>query len=207
MFHTMMQSMFHLQLPILEKILRPIIVYVCLIALLRAFGKRELAQLNPFDLVVLLSLSNTVQNAIIGDDNSVSGGIIGAVALLSINWLLMRLLYSQPKVTEALEGTKTILVQDGKVDQKALKTETLTHEELISVLNKNGFNRPEDVKLCVLEPNGTFYVEGITPNTEAIHSRKLLEAVTHLHQEIRELRAALELSKGEASASAEGSTS
>lgn len=78
----MLHEMFHIPIPILEKILRPILVYLALIVLLRVFGKRELAQLNPFDLVVLLSLSNTVQNAIIGDDNSLSGGIIGAVALL-----------------------------------------------------------------------------------------------------------------------------
>ena len=75
-------DMFYLTLPIAEKILRPVIMYLVLVMLIRLFGKRELAQLNPFDLVVLLTLSNTVQNAIIGDDNSVAGGIIGAAALL-----------------------------------------------------------------------------------------------------------------------------
>ena len=82
------QHMFQLPLPVLEKLLRPVIVFLVLVGLLRLFGKRELAQLNPFDLVVLLSLSNTVQNAIIGDDNSVTGGVIGAFALLAINWLV-----------------------------------------------------------------------------------------------------------------------
>lgn len=87
MFHAMMQSMFHAQLPLLEKILRPVVVYLFLVLLLRIFGKRELAQLNPFDLVVLLSLSNTVQNAMIGDDNSVSGGLVGAFSLApSTGW-------------------------------------------------------------------------------------------------------------------------
>jgi uncharacterized membrane protein YcaP (DUF421 family) len=189
MFHTIMQSMFQMQLPWLEKILRPIIVYLVLIAFLRIFGKRELAQLNPFDLVVLLSLSNTVQNAIIGNDNSVSGGVIGAFALLTINWILMRLLFKAPKITAAIEGTKTILVSNGAVDQSAMKRETLTHDDLISVLNKNGFNRPEDVKLCVLEPNGTFYVEGITPDKESVHSQELMAAVNELTRELRELRA------------------
>jgi uncharacterized membrane protein YcaP (DUF421 family) len=189
MFHTIMQSMFQMQLPWLEKILRPIIVYLILIAFLRIFGKRELAQLNPFDLVVLLSLSNTVQNAIIGNDNSVSGGVIGAFALLTINWILMRLLFKAPKITAAIEGTKTILVSNGTVDQLAMKKETLTHDDLISVLNKNGFNRPEDVKLCVLEPNGTFYVEGITPDKETAHSIELMEAVAELTRQLRELRA------------------
>jgi uncharacterized membrane protein YcaP (DUF421 family) len=191
MFHSIMQSMFHMELPLLEKVLRPIIVYLCLVIFLRVFGKRELAQLNPFDLVVLLSLSNTVQNAIIGNDNSVTGGLVGAFALLAINWLLMRVLYKAPKVTAALEGSKTVLISDGVVNDVAMKQETLTHDDLISVLNKNGFNRPEDVKLCVLEPNGTFYVEGITPTTETVHSRQLMEAVTKLAQEVRDLRAEL----------------
>src|ERR1700733_1344663 len=107
MLQNVLQSMFHLPVPLLEKIARPIVVYLFLVIFLRIFGKRELAQLNPFDLVVLLSLSNTVQNAIIGNDNSVSGGVIGAFSLLTINWLLTRLLFKSPKLEEALEGTKT----------------------------------------------------------------------------------------------------
>jgi hypothetical protein len=105
MLHTLSGNMFHLPVPIAEKILRPAIVYLFLIVFLRLFGKRELAQLNPFDLVVLLSLSNTVQNAMIGDDNSVTGGVLGAFSLLAINWLLMWLLYRAPKLDAALEGT------------------------------------------------------------------------------------------------------
>ena len=93
------ENMFHLPVPLIEKLLRPVIVYLVLVLLLRLFGKRELAQLNPFDLVVLLSLSNTVQNAIIGEDNSVTGGIIGAVSLLTINWLVVRLLFRSPRLT------------------------------------------------------------------------------------------------------------
>ena len=108
---SILHSMFHMSLPVMEKILRPVIVYLCLIVFLRLFGKRELAQLNPFDLVVLLSLSNTVQNAIIGDDNSVSGGVIGAFALLAINWLLMRVLYKAPKITTTLQGSPPVRVK------------------------------------------------------------------------------------------------
>jgi uncharacterized membrane protein YcaP (DUF421 family) len=191
MLHNMLQSMFHLQLPVLEKILRPVIVYIALIVFLRLFGKRELAQLNPFDLVVLLSLSNTVQNAIIGDDNSVSGGLIGAFALLAINWVLALVIYRAPKLNQALEGKQAVLVRNGKVDKKAMEQEHLTHEELISVLNKNGINDPSAVKLCVLEPNGTFFVEGMTPSTETVHSRELMDAVEKLGREVRELRAEL----------------
>src|SRR5947209_9926811 len=112
----MIESMFHLHLPVLEQILRPMIMYVCLVTFLRIFGKRELAQLNPFDLVVLLSLSNTVQNAIIGDDNTVTGGLVGAFSLLTINWLMSRLLYNNPKINAALEGPETVLIRNGVID-------------------------------------------------------------------------------------------
>src|SRR6202007_1397122 len=98
--HHIISDLFTLPLPVFEKILRPILVYVFLVLLLRVFGKRELAQLNPFDLVVLLSLSNTVQNAIIGDDNTVSGGIIGAVALLVTNYLVVRFLFKHRRLDE-----------------------------------------------------------------------------------------------------------
>ena len=145
--------------------------------------------MNPFDLVVLLSLSNTVQNAIIGDDNSVSGGVIGAFALLAINWLLMRVLYKAPKITTTLQGSPTTLIKDGVVLEDALAEETLTHEELISVLNKNGFNDPSDVSECVLEPNGTFFVKGKTPTSETVHSKELMRAIEQLSRELAELRA------------------
>jgi uncharacterized membrane protein YcaP (DUF421 family) len=189
--NNVMHSMFHMPLPVMEKILRPVIVYLCLIAFLRLFGKRELAQLNPFDLVVLLSLSNTVQNAMIGDDNSVSGGVIGAFALLAINWLLMWVLYRTPKVNSALEGSAAVLIKDGVVLEDALKKETLTYEELLSALNKNGFNDPADVAECVLEPSGTFFVKGKTPTSETLHSGELMKAIERLSAEVAELRVEL----------------
>jgi uncharacterized membrane protein YcaP (DUF421 family) len=187
----MLTNMFHLPLPVMEKILRPVIVYIFLIAFLRLFGKRELAQLNPFDLVVLLSLSNTVQNAIIGDDNSVTGGLIGAFALLAINWVLARLLFRLPKVNEALEGTKTVLISHGVVDQAALKMETLTELELRAVLHKQGINDYSEVETCVLEPNGTFYVEQMKPTLDETHIAALKEAIEALRGDVRAMRAEL----------------
>src|ERR1700748_1812719 len=109
----MWHDVFSLGVPLADKILRSIVVYLCLIILLRIFGKRELAQLNPLDLVVLLSLSNTVQNAIIGEDNSVSGGIIGALALLAANWILNRVLYKWQGLNRLLQGDETVLIRDG----------------------------------------------------------------------------------------------
>ncbi len=186
------QDMFHLPIPLLEKLARPVIVYLCLIVFLRLFGKRELAQLNPFDLVVLLSLSNTVQNAIIGDDNSVTGGIVGAFALLATNWLLMWVLYRMPKLTKTLEGTSSLIIQGGVVDEGEMKRQTLTPEDLTSVLNKNGFSDPSEVDLCVLEPNGTFYVKGKTPSIEQVEMGEVMAVLGQLSDEVRALRLELE---------------
>jgi uncharacterized membrane protein YcaP (DUF421 family) len=108
-----LHDMFVLGLPVTEKMLRPITVYVFLIAGLRVAGKRELAQLNPFDLVVLLTLSNTVQNAIIGDDNSVTGGIIGATTLLFVNYVVVRFLFEHEKLERLVEGDPDVLT--GKI--------------------------------------------------------------------------------------------
>jgi uncharacterized membrane protein YcaP (DUF421 family) len=171
---------------------RPILVYLCLIIFLRLFGKRELAQLNPFDLVVLLSLSNTVQNAIIGDDNSVTGGLLGAFSLLAINWALMWFLYRTPKLNKALEGHPSTLIRSGVVDQAEMKRQSLTTEDLISVLNKNGFNYMEDVEECVLEPNGTFYIRGITPSSDELEQKDLMAAIERLSTEVKDLRKMLE---------------
>src|SRR5579862_6229745 len=124
--HEVLSNMFHLPLPVLEKILRPMVVYLFLVGFLRLFGKRELAQLNPFDLVVLLSLSNTVQNAMIGDDNSVSGGVIGAFSLLTVTWLLTRILFRAPKLNKIFELSPTVLIRHGVVDWEATKKKALT---------------------------------------------------------------------------------
>ncbi len=189
MMHKLLDDMFQMQLPILEKLLRPLLVYLALVILVRVFGKRELAQLNPFDLIVLLSLSNTVQNAIIGDDNSVSGGVIGAFALLATNWLVVRTLYNSPRLTRAVEGSSAILIRDGKVDKEALKREKLTHEELLEVIHRNGFEHLHDVGRCEIEPNGSFYVEPVEPSKADKLHEELVSRLDSLTREIASLRA------------------
>ncbi|WP_035347865.1 DUF421 domain-containing protein [Edaphobacter aggregans] len=184
----MIDSMFHLQLPLIEKILRPILVYLCLILFLRLFGKRELAQLNTFDLIVLLCLSNTVQNAIIGDDNTVSGGIVGVFSLLGINFLLTRLLFRFPKLNRVLEGKETVLIRHGKVDQDAVKREALTELELKTILHKEGLNDYSQVELCVLEPGGNFYVDEADPLAEGRQRSEILRDIKALTAEVQELR-------------------
>src|SRR5437773_7628000 len=141
---------FVLAIPLLEKILLPILVYAFLVVSLRLSGKRELVQLNPLDLVVLLTLSNTVQNAIIGDDNSVLGGIISATSLLATNFLVVRFLYRHRKLDQLVEGRADVLIEDGKVRTQHLKTELITMAQLEAAARKQGFSTLSEVSQCVL---------------------------------------------------------
>jgi len=185
-----LDHMFQMPLPLLEKLARPVIVYIVLVLLLRIFGKRELAQLNPFDLVVLLSLSNTVQNAIIGEDNSVTGGVVGAIGLLAINWVVVRMLFRSPKLTRLLEGRSITLIKNGQVDTKALERESLTREELIEVIHRQGFEHIHEVRKCDLEPNGTFYIESFDPSSAEKHHTELIAKLDALTREVASLKSA-----------------
>jgi uncharacterized membrane protein YcaP (DUF421 family) len=186
--HDMWKDMFVLGVPILEKILRPMIVYVFLIIGLRLSGKRELAQLNPFDLIVLLTLSNTVQNAIIGNDNSVTGGIIGAASLLVINYLVVRFLYDHRKLEQIVEGSPDVLIENGKVHEHKLKKELITKEELAAAARKQGFDSLSEVHQCVLEPGGTLSFTARKPATEDIRHQELLKKFDALTEELARLR-------------------
>src|SRR5438552_10639930 len=154
----MWDHMFTLMLPVAEKMLRPTIVYVFVVVMLRIFGKRELAQLNPFDLVVLLSVSNTVQNAIIGEDNSLIGGLIGAFTLFAVNYLVVRFLFKHRRLDEILEGQPTVLMEHGQVLGDALAKELLTPGELLNVAHRQGFESLNEIERCVLEPGGIFFI-------------------------------------------------
>lgn len=189
------QDMFGLGVPVAEKILRPIIVYVALVFLLRIFGKRELAQLNPFDLVVLLSVSNTVQNAIIGDDNSITGGLIGAAALFGINYLVVRFLFRHKRLDEMFEGTPTVLIEGGEVRNDRLAKEMLTKSELMTVLHKQGFTDFDEVERCVLEPGGVFFVQGKKPAAGEVHQKEVISLLEGLSRQIEQLRQQVRLSQ------------
>jgi len=186
--HEIWTNMFVLGVPIAEKILRPIIVYVFLIIGLRLSGKRELAQLNPFDLIVLLTLSNTVQNAIIGNDNSVTGGIIGAASLLAVNYLVVRFLYDHRKIDQIVEGSPDVLIENGKIHEHKLKKELITKEELAAAARKQGFDSLSEVRQCVLEPGGTLSFTARKPDTEDIRHQELLKKFDALTEELARLR-------------------
>ncbi|MEQ1604514.1 MAG: YetF domain-containing protein [Pyrinomonadaceae bacterium] len=170
-----------------EKILRPMIVYVVLILMIRIFGKRELAQLNPFDLVVILSISNTVQNAIIGQDNSLIGGLVGALALLVINYFLARLKYASPTIEFITEGGPKTLIKNGKQDEAAMKSELLTKEDLDIIAHENGLEDCHDIDKLVLDPNGSFLVDGKDEVKDAKFKRDVLKKIDELSKQLAEL--------------------
>jgi uncharacterized membrane protein YcaP (DUF421 family) len=178
--HGMWNAIFALGAPVVEKILRPILVYSFLVISLRVFGKRELAQLNPFDLVVLLSLSNTVQNAIIGNDNSLTGGLIGAFALLAMNYLVVRFLFRHRRLDQVFEGKPTVLVEHGQVVRGALAKELLTLAELMTVLHRQGFDSMHEVERCILEPGGTFYIQRKMPASETLDHAEVMRTLNDL---------------------------
>ena len=167
-------DMFVPGVPLLEKVLRPLIVYAALLVLIRMFGKRELAQLNPYDLVVLLTISNTVQNAIIGNDNSVTGGLIGAFVLMAFNFVVVRFLYSHEKIDRIIEGDAIVLVENGCVLKDALDRELITVPELEAVAHRQGFESLGEVQRCILEPGGTLAMFGKKPSTDEVRQGELI---------------------------------
>jgi uncharacterized membrane protein YcaP (DUF421 family) len=161
-------DMFYLTAPLAEKILRPIVVYAFLIVGLRLAGKRELAALNPFDLVVLLTISNTVQNAIIGDDNTVTGGMIGAGTLLLVNYTVVRFLYTHESIDRVIEGDCEVLIENGVLKTDALQRELITRGELEAAAHKQGFSSLDDIDRAILETGGgiAFFARKPTPDAE-----------------------------------------
>jgi uncharacterized membrane protein YcaP (DUF421 family) len=184
----MWSNMFTLAIPVLEKIVRPLIVYLFLVIGLRLAGKRELAQLNTFDLVVLLTLSNTVQNAIIGNDTSVSGGLIGAATLLTINYFVVRFLYDHQKLDQIVEGKPDALIEHGKIRKDQLEKEVITLEELQTAAHKQGFGSLESIDEAILEPGGTISFIAKQPEPEEQRQQELINRLEKISQELAELR-------------------
>ncbi len=178
------QDLFHSDLSMLEKMIRPVIVYGFLVVVLRIFGKRELAQLNPFDLVVLLSLSNTVQNAIIGNDNSVLGGLVGAFTLLAVNYLVVRFLFKHRRLDELFEGSPTTLIDNGTIIEASLSKEMMTESELISVLHRQGFAGLDQVDRCVLEPGGIFFIQPKRPPQAETNHAEIMESLAQIRKRL-----------------------
>jgi len=187
MLIKVLHDMFVLGLPLSEKVLRPVVVYAFLIIGLRLAGKRELAQLNPFDLVVLLTISNTVQNAIIGDDNSVTGGLIGAATLLLVNNVVVRYLYSHERLEELIVGDEDVLIDAGKVLTDRLKRELITVHELEAAAHRQGFTSLDDVERAILEPGGGICFLARKPTPEAQRHAEIVSRLDTIQVRLAEL--------------------
>ena len=179
-------DMFVVPVPVLEKVVRALLVYLFLIFALKIWGKRVMAQLNPFDLVVLLILSNTVQNAIIGNDNSVSGGVIGAVALLVFNNFLVRQLYSHSRLERWIEGRSDLLIDHGKLRLDRLQKDGVSKHELIMAAHKQGFDSFGDIDKAVLAPGGGLWFFRHVPTTDEARQSELLARLDRIERLISE---------------------
>jgi uncharacterized membrane protein YcaP (DUF421 family) len=184
----MWHSMFALSVPVLEKVMRAVIVYVFLIVGLRLAGKRELAQLNPFDLVVLLTLSNTVQNAIIGEDNSITGGVIGIATLLLINYLVIRFLFSHEHIEELVEGKSDVLIDNGRLQEDHLKKELLTKHELEIAAHRQGFGDLQEVENAAIEPGGGIFFTAKKPTHGEMQQSELIKRLDAIALQLAELQ-------------------
>jgi uncharacterized membrane protein YcaP (DUF421 family) len=151
-------GVFNLNLGVDEKILRSVIVFIFLAMALRLGGKREMGQLNVLDLAVLLLASNALQNALIGNDNSITGGVIGASTLFVANYLFVRLTFSSARARRILEGRPRVLLRNGEADYEALRKEAITETELVNIALEKGFTDLHQVGLIVLETNGQMVV-------------------------------------------------
>ena len=186
--HTIWYDLVHPGVPVIEKVIRTVIVYAFLLIGLRLAGKRELTQLNPFDLVVLLLLSNTVQNAIIGEDNSLVGGILGAATLLVLNGVLVRTLFHWGKL-DTIEGKPDLLIRNGRVLRHHLERELITLAELEAAARRQGLESLAHVKHCRLETGGalTFIPKHPTDDERRHHDLILhLERLEGVQRSLKE---------------------
>jgi uncharacterized membrane protein YcaP (DUF421 family) len=154
----MSHDLFHAGIPLTEKVIRTVLVYGAIALLLRLAGKRELAQLNTFDLVVMLLLSNVVQNAIIGNDNSLTGGLVGAAVLVALNAIVVRVAVWNHRGEKVFEGTDTVLIEDGKFLTHAMHREGLRDGDVMQTLRRQGANDVSEVERAVLAPGGSVIV-------------------------------------------------
>lgn len=174
-------DMFIPGLPLVDKILRAVIVYFFLVVALKLAGRRELAQLNAFDLVVLLTVANTVQDAIIGNDNSVTGGLIGAATLLVVNYMVVRFLYEYSRKHRKIGASGEILVEHGRMRQDTMKKELITADELQEAANRQGFESLKEVERATLNQDGSFaFVKKSSEKTDGNDYQEILKRIDHL---------------------------
>lgn len=177
-------TLVHPGIPVVEKIFRTVAVYIFLFLGLRFAGKRELGQLNAFDLVMLLLLTSALQNAIIGNDTSLTGGLIGGVTLIVFNYLMVRFLYRHEKLDRLLEGDADTLVVEGKVLENRLEKELITREELEAAARRQGIPTLAHVKTARLEVGGALTFVEREPTDVELRHQELLDRIGQLESRL-----------------------
>lgn len=188
----MWANMFDLDLSVWEKMLRPVMVYAFLLVGFRLAGKRELAQLNAMDLIVLLLIANTVQNAIIGNDESVTGGVIGATTLLALNYVVVRYLFAHPRFDKLVEGHPTELVEQGTLHRESMRRELVTRAELAVAAHRQGFASLEQVERAVLEPSGVISFVGKEPPPTEVLRAELSARLEAISQQLADIQQSMD---------------
>jgi len=150
--------MWHIAVPWWELIIRSSVVYIFLLILLRVTGKRQVGQLAPFDLVLLLVLSNAVQNSMNAGDNSLVGGLISATTLVALNFGVGLATYKNKQLEAVVEGRPQLLIHNGKVFTDVIARTRLTRHELEAALREAGCSSADDVHAAFLENNGAISV-------------------------------------------------
>ncbi|MCL4459499.1 MAG: DUF421 domain-containing protein [Chloroflexi bacterium] len=169
--------MLGLAAPFWEILLRTVIIYATLLVGLRVFGKRQLGQMTPFDLVVLLLIANAVQNAMTGPDTSVTGGVLAAATLLVVNYAVSALAVKSRPLEALIEGTPTILIKDGEMVQENIRREIVDEQELFAALREHGVTEIKEVSLAVLEIDGTISI--VPASANVIRTKRRLRFLRH----------------------------
>lgn len=180
----MWHELFTLNPSVLEKILRAVLVYVFLVVGLRLGGKRELGQLSTIDFVVLLAVANAVQNGIIGNDNSVTGAVVGATTLFLVNGLLVAVVVRSGRARRILFGSPTVLVVDGTVNERGLRHERMSRDELLQAVMEQGASGFEEVEHCSIQPNGHLAVNLRSVDPNEGRYRAILERLSALENRL-----------------------
>jgi uncharacterized membrane protein YcaP (DUF421 family) len=160
-------------------VLRTLIVYLFILAGFRLAGKREVGQLAPFDFALILLIANAVQNAMVGPDTSLVGGLVAAGVLLSVNFVLGRLASRSRRLERLLRGRARILVYRGKVDEEALRDEGLSHEDVLQAMREHGCPAITECRLVALEVDGTISVIGRPQGRPTPRSHRQVEQPVH----------------------------
>ena len=189
--NSIWSDLFTFEIPPTEKILRTVLVYAAVGLLIRVFGRRILAQLNLSDLVVVLLLSNVVQNAIIGADNSLAGGLLGAFTLVAVDYLFDRVVFMIRNSERLFDGRPVTLVKDGQVDTEKLRRVGIREMELTTILHRLGADRASEVEYATLRPGGGFDL-ALKRQEQNANAGELEAAVQRIEQRIDERFAALE---------------